>query len=196
MSEPLVLGAFVFEGFEVPERVTAGGSQRLVVHALPGGGRVVDAMGADEADISWAGIFSGAEAPDRARALDALRMAGGALPLVWGAAFYTVAIARFEAEFRSPWWVPYRIRCTVLRNEGAAPAGAMADLLAEPGPEADRATAAGYAGVADVGGADAQIAAAGVRLGSDEPAVAIEAAGVLARVSAARGYLGRAAAGS
>jgi len=84
-----------------------------VVQTLPGGGRVIDAMGQDDADISWAGILTGPDAASRARLLDSLRIAGDALPLVWDSFAYNVIIADITLEFRNPWWIPYRLRCVV-----------------------------------------------------------------------------------
>lgn len=55
MAGGLVLGPVVFQAFEVPERIRFGGKQRVAVHELFGGGRVVDAVGAEEGPIEWSG---------------------------------------------------------------------------------------------------------------------------------------------
>jgi hypothetical protein len=55
----LTLGGVPFQDFEVPEQIRFGGAQRLAVHELIGGGRVVDAPGDDAGEISFSGIFSG-----------------------------------------------------------------------------------------------------------------------------------------
>ena len=115
----LLLGPVVFQDFEVPSGVNFGGRQRLVMHRLPGGSRVIDALGRDDAQISFSGIFSGSDATLRARSLDQLRVAGIALPLTWDVLFYTVLISEFQASYRSSWWIPYRIVCTVLRDEAS-----------------------------------------------------------------------------
>ena len=96
------------------------GRQRLAVHGLPGGVRVIDALGRDDADIVWSGVFSGSDAAARARALDLMRAEGGFWPLTWDWFFYTVVIARFDADYTRSNWIPYRITCTVLRDETAA----------------------------------------------------------------------------
>jgi len=116
----LVLGPIVFRDFEVPSGINLGGRQRLVTHRLPGGARVVDALGRDDAEISFAGIFSGSDATLRARMLDELRADGSALPLTWDVFYYTVLIADFRADYRNGWWIPYRITCTVLQDEALA----------------------------------------------------------------------------
>jgi hypothetical protein len=58
----LTLGGVPFQDFEVPEQIRFGGSQRLAVHELIGGGRVVDALGDDAGEISFSGIFSSSDA--------------------------------------------------------------------------------------------------------------------------------------
>ncbi len=116
----LMLGQVAFEDFEVPSGITFGGAQQLAVHRLVGGSRVIDALGRDDAQITFSGIFSGADATWRARTLDDLRATGTALPLTWDVFFYTVIISRFQADYRNGWWIPYRIGCTVLRDEAAA----------------------------------------------------------------------------
>jgi len=144
----LLLGPVAFRDFEIPERVRFGGAQRLAVHRLPGGARVIDALGRDDAALSWEGIFSGADATDRARLLDLLRAEGGLLALTWDVFFYTVVIASFEADYRHGWWIPYRIACTVLRDEAQALASAAVSLAVAA--VADVAAAADYAGGAGV----------------------------------------------
>ena len=49
----------VFQDFELPSGINFGGRQRLALHRLPGGSRVIDALGRDDAQISFAGIFTG-----------------------------------------------------------------------------------------------------------------------------------------
>lgn len=128
MSDYLLLGPVLFQGFELPDRIGWGGTQRLSVHRLPGGTRVIDSLGRDDASITWSGIFAGPDAALRARLLDLLRADGGLLPLAWSSFVYTVAIARFHAEYATENWIPYRISCTVLRDEAEALVGAALSL--------------------------------------------------------------------
>ena len=116
----LLLGPIAFQDFEIPSGVNFGGRQRLALHRLPGGSRVIDALGRDDAQISFAGIFAGPNATQRARALDQLRVAGAALTLTWDVLFYTVLISNFYADYRNGWWIPYQIVCTVLEDEAWA----------------------------------------------------------------------------
>jgi hypothetical protein len=115
----VVLGPFLFSGFEVPEYIPFGGAQQMTVHKLPGGTRVVDLLGPDEHDIDWSGTMIDSLPDVRAQELDQMRVSGQSLPLVWGIHFYTVIIKSFEAEVHYG-LIKYRISCLVLRNEAAA----------------------------------------------------------------------------
>lgn len=175
-----VLGPVVFEAFEVPERISLGGRQRLAIHNLPGGGRVVDALGPEEAPMRWSGVFSGPHAAARVRTLERLRRSGAVLPLAWDGWRFTVVIQEFGAETASPWWIPYRIKLCVLR-EG--------DLVAaEPLPGVPSLAEAVALGAGP--GLDGRVAVASAGLGSADLAEAFGAAGSLARLVTARFYLG------
>jgi hypothetical protein len=214
----LTLGPVVFSGFEVPERISFGGKQRLAIHRLPGGGRVVDAMGHDEADVKWSGIFSGPDGVDRARMVDLLRAEGLPLPLFWDGFFYTVLISRFDAEYRNPYWVPYRITCAVVQDETQAAvqaavslaSDALGDLTAASGFGVNLAAAtealqvAGATTLGTAAYAQAQVAvaaglatisasmtAAASSLGSSDFPTVLNAAATLANGAAAQGYVAR-----
>lgn len=145
----LVLGPVAFSDFEIPERVEFGGAQQLAVHKLPGGLRVIDALGRDDHEITWSGIFAGPDATERARLLDLLRSQGAALPLTWDVFFYTVVICSFQADYRKAWWIPYRLTCTIVRDEAGAP-------IALPVAPVDQAVSdvETAAGLADAAGVD------------------------------------------
>jgi hypothetical protein len=115
----LVLGPVLFREFEVPSRINFGGRQRVAVHALPGGERVIDVLGRDDAQISFAGIFSGVDATLRARTLNELRSEGLPMALTWDVFFYTVIITELHADYHNGSWVPYHVVCTVLRDEAS-----------------------------------------------------------------------------
>lgn len=161
----LLLGPIAFQDFEVPSRITFGGAQRLAIHRLPGGARVIDALGRDDAELSFTGIFSGTDATLRARAIDELRSAGLPLPLTWNVFFYTVIIDTFEADYRTENWIPYRIRCTVLRDEASALIQPFVSLAA--------------AAYADIGAALAPAGAAGFDLSTARSAFADPNAAIL-----------------
>jgi hypothetical protein len=116
----LLFGPVLFQDFELPASITWGGAHSLAIHRLPGGARIIDAMGRDDADITWSGIFSGEDASFRARALDLMRAEGSVWPLTWDSFFYSAIIARLDIDHRRPNWLPYRISCTILRDEAAS----------------------------------------------------------------------------
>ena len=179
MAGGLMLGSVAFQAFEVPERLRFGGRQRLSVHILPGGGRVVDAMGADEGPLSWSGVFSGPDASARVRLLEGLRRDGLPLLLAWEGWRYTVVIETFDAEAMNPAWIPYKIKTCVV---------AVGDMqTAEPAPATatlDDASALGAGpGLTD------DIDQATAQLGSDDVGTVIAASGALARLVTARALL-------
>lgn len=116
MATSLSLGEVLFSDLEIPEHITFGGEQRLVVHELVGGTRIIDAMGRSDMPLEWSGWFMGSEALSRAQYLETQRITGTAVPLVWSELFYDVVIQRFEADFQREWMIPYRIVCTVVSN--------------------------------------------------------------------------------
>ena len=215
----LVLGPVGFSDFEVPDRISLGGTQKLAVHELPGGGRVIDVMGAQSADLSWSGVFSGADASDRVRLLDGVRLLGVTVPLSWDVFAYTVIIERLEVEYTSPWWIPYRLVCKVVEDPVADLLASGVTLLGDV--VSDLATAAGYfslggaqaavtvsgattqgsvANIAAVDavtsgrqGIDAQIGVVGATLGDGDLGDAVSSCGEMAGLGVARSYAGRAA---
>jgi hypothetical protein len=113
---PVTLGSFSFQKFEVPSAMPFGGDQALTTHKLIGGGRVVDAMGRDDIRLSWSGTFLSPDADRRARALDALRVAGAPLMLVWNTHRYQVVIQNFSPIYRRASEVPYKLTCEVIQD--------------------------------------------------------------------------------
>lgn len=157
----LVLGPVAFSDFEIPERVQFGGAQQLAVHKMPGGTRVIDALGPDGCEIRWRGIFAGPDATDRARLLDSLRVQGATLPLSWDVFLYSVVISSFDAEYRKNWWIPYRLSCTILQEDVGT---ALASLAVPPEQvSSDIDTAAGLASDAgmDLSAVESAVAASG-----------------------------------
>ena len=98
MSTPLdvlVLGGFVFTNFAVPETLPGGGKHQLHVHKLPGGDRVIDAMGPDDDDRNFEGLHVGSGALDEVLTLDQMRIAGAPLGYSNGAEARVVVISSF-----------------------------------------------------------------------------------------------------
>lgn len=112
----LNLGDFQFAGLEIPANIPFGGSQRLAVHKLIGGAKVVDAMGRDDKALTWSGFFMGSTAADRARYLDTLRVGGQQLTLTWSTFNYLVVVREFSAKFEKAYQIPYTITCEVVQD--------------------------------------------------------------------------------
>ena len=217
-QQTVLLGPVTLQGFEVPEQIMFGGGQRIAVHELIGGGRVIDTLGAAAEEIALGGIFSGPDAALRVQSLDAARILGTALPISWGDFAYTVIIAEFSTHYEKSWWIPYALRLVVVEDPVA--------LLVSVANQAalDFATGAGFAGSAGVttsgitvgvpasfapslAGLSQVMGAAGAELtgvstdltanmsaqaGAAAVMTAVQASGILANATAARGYLARA----
>ncbi len=215
----VLLGSVLLDGFEVSGSIFFGGAQALAVHKLPGGTRIIDAMGQDDGLISWRGILTGGDASQRARALDAIRVAGDVIPLAWDVFSATVIVSELKLEFCNSWWVPYQLSCTVVvGTQMAALADAAGNLLGDvlddlgvaglaPGvsealslvgaPGAMIAGSQAFAAAANaLNAASAGIttAIAGAEAGmnaADLPSL-VNSAGALASLTSAAGYVGRA----
>jgi len=166
----LTLGGISFQGFEVPASVCLAGKQRLAVHRLMSGAQIIDVLGRDEETVEWEGALSGSDASARACELDRLRLAGAPLTLSWDVFTFEILIAAFAADYRSPWWIPYSLSCTVVQDLSSPvgdPTVAIIDLIA-----GDVLAAGQYANVA---GFQASITAGGIVPGSAAYAVSLTA---------------------
>ncbi len=216
----LLLGNLILQDFECPAGLRFGGAQALAVHRLPGGARIIDAMGPDDADVTWRGFLSGPDACDRARQFDAMRISGAAASLAWNDFFLTVIVKSANFIFRSPWWIQYDIACTVFDDaliadttasvtanalilNDIASAGAWTNVAAASSalaaPNAMLAgTQANAAASAAIGvnqtAIEGAIAAADSAMASTDVGSLTSAAGILATTAAASGFIGRAAA--
>ncbi len=133
MADVLSLAGITFDDYSTPEEMMGGGNQAMVVHKLPGGARVIDTLGPDDANIVWSGFFFGANAYANALALDGIRAAGQVVPLTWGGQFRSVIVDNFIYRVkRMPNWVKYAISCTVYRNPmqgNLTPSTSSVDML-------------------------------------------------------------------
>jgi hypothetical protein len=156
----LLLDTIAFRDFEVASGVSFGGVQRIVQHELPGGVRIIDAMGDRPSQITISGTLSGSEATERARALTVLRSQGAVLPLTWDVFFYSVVVQSFQADFKSSFWIPFRLTCAVLRDEATALVAGVLSLAGSVLSDVGAAIAAAPSGV-DLSGPAAAVAAPG-----------------------------------
>lgn len=126
----LTLGGIVFQGFEVPDEIRGfGGEQMLVVNQLPGGRRIIDAMGPAEAPREWSGRFRGENALPRARALDALRKAGQRVTLSLGDIRETVTIHSFTYSVQRFYEVPYSISLEVVTDDTSSTTPTVDEMM-------------------------------------------------------------------
>lgn len=109
----VTLGPVRFYGLGKPKSMPIGGKQAITTHKMPGGARVMDAMGPDNADIAWSGYLDGINAGVTARTLDRLRQSGQAITLAWDVFSYQVLVSEFSCETQHiP--MPYKITCAVI----------------------------------------------------------------------------------
>ncbi len=163
---PLVIGGLVLEGHEVPARVSIGGAQAVTIHKTPGGGRIIDAMGADPGAIAWRGMFVGPDAAQRARQVDFMRQQGGPYALSFADYMFNVVVVHFEYDYQDQGAViSYRIRTEIVPDPDDLTGSASGVDLAMQGDLANaqvvlQAGAASVSRYAALGGAAA--AASGV----------------------------------
>ena len=121
--------SITLQDVELPQAVAWGGEQAMAVHQLIGGNRVIDALGAKPAPITWDGILFGQTAVERARYLDTVRQGGGAVVLTWDEFVYVGVVSRFAANYLQPWHVRYSITIEVMRDAASAQTSAPKESL-------------------------------------------------------------------
>jgi hypothetical protein len=130
---PIQLGSVGLSAFEVPSSVKFGGTQRVVVHRLYGGGRVVECLGPDPGEISFEGAFTGPDAARRARTVENMRVSGQPVWLTWDSFGFNVLVQTLAIDYRTPWWIGFHVVCVVASADGpgittlAAAAGQIAE---------------------------------------------------------------------
>jgi len=125
----VTLGPVVLQSIEVPDKIPVGGAHMLAVHKLPGGQRVLDAMGRDDADLAWSGILHGPIAESRMQLLDSVRQSGTPVQLTFGQSSFTVVVCKFMADYERANWIPYSVSCTVVQDNAAQFGSAPTSLL-------------------------------------------------------------------
>lgn len=122
------LGPIVLQEYEVPSSIRFGGSQRVAVRTLSGGGRAIEQLGPDDSEIQFDGVFSGPNAEIRAVVFDELRLSGQIVWLAWESFRRLVLVKTFVADYQSPWWIAYKVSCIVVQQ--ALPGISLAPILA------------------------------------------------------------------
>lgn len=109
-------GPFVFTDSEVPAHIASGGTQALSKDRLIGGRKIVHALGPDESDISFSGIFA-YQGTARSDFLDSVRRRGDVCTLTWDNRRMLVVIAQYTPDYHKPYLVGYSITFCVISNE-------------------------------------------------------------------------------
>ncbi|WP_460528802.1 hypothetical protein [Chitinimonas naiadis] len=131
------LGAFTFTDLEIPEELAIAREQKLVVHDLVGGGRVVDAMGTQLKPIEWTGWLLGKDAFDRAKQLAAMCEAGQVVALDAGRIGAKVIVQTFTYRFQTFYKIPYSITVLPLPPAASAKAASVNQAIDEDMDEAE-----------------------------------------------------------
>ena len=109
-------GPFVFTESEVPAHIASGGTQALSKDRLIGGRKIVHALGPDESDISFSGIFA-YQGTARSDFLDSVRRRGDVCTLTWDNRRMLVVISQYTPDYHKPYLVGYSITFCVVSNE-------------------------------------------------------------------------------
>ena len=154
----VTLGPVQFQGIEVPPHINLGGEQGLVVHQLLGGARVVQALGRNDADLTWSGYLEGPYAESRANELDSLRQSGQELTLAFGQQSFSVVVRRFSATYKRRNWIPYSLTCLVVQDNAMAAAPGTPSLLDTLNNDLNSAAGFNVSAAATTAISDAQVA--------------------------------------
>lgn len=119
----LSLGGVEFQGFELPQEISLGGSHAGKLWKLPGGARIFDAQGPDDAPIKWSGRFRGGDALSRAVALDTMRRSGGQVQFSVLGLSYSVYIKSYSFNPKHAFEIPYTVELEVIRDQGQGVGG-------------------------------------------------------------------------
>jgi hypothetical protein len=125
----ITIGPISLTDFEIPQSVRFGGRHRLTIHSLSDGRRIVEKLGPDDSDIQFQGTFSGPTAETRVRAFDNLRLSGELVWLTWQSFSRQVIVKSFVATYKTPWWIPYQVSCTVV-NQARSTSSPVINLAA------------------------------------------------------------------
>jgi len=112
----VTLGGYTFSSWGVPEHISGGGKQRLAVHRLIGGARVIDVMGWDAGQIQFSGRLRGAGADIDIRLLETLARSGVPAIFSYWTNRYQVLVASLTWQFERYYEITYKIVLEVLAD--------------------------------------------------------------------------------
>ena len=118
-DQSISIGPVLLDGWEIPEKVTWGGAQRMTVHKQVGGRRTIDVMGQDHSEVSWSGRFLSQDAAFRADQLDLIRCSGVPVDVVFAGRYYAAVISNFVAEQITQFHIHYQISFTIQADESS-----------------------------------------------------------------------------
>ncbi|WP_075595566.1 hypothetical protein [Novacetimonas hansenii] len=109
-SAPVTIGDLTLTGMEVPDLIRDGGSQQVAVHKLPGGNKIIDAVGNDPDRLELSGRFVGPTAYERALSLKSMRIAGQPVQFTGAGLSLLVKIVQYSFDYQNKGIViPYRL---------------------------------------------------------------------------------------
>ncbi|MFT9166051.1 MAG: hypothetical protein ABF504_13345 [Komagataeibacter saccharivorans] len=149
-SAPVTIGGLTLTGMEVPQVIRDGGTQQVAIHRLPGGNRIIDAVGNDPDRLELQGTFVGPTAIERAMVLKQMRIAGVPVAFAGAGLSLMVRIVQYAFDYAHKGVViPYRL---VLEQppQVAAASGGVSGLSALVGSDAASALSGLSGTLADV----------------------------------------------
>jgi len=120
----LSLGDIKFSGVEVPDRIMLGGNQRLAIHEVPGGGRIIEALGSQPGALVFEGRFLGENAFSKAKQVDGLRIIGAPVRFSGLGSTFPVIISSFEYAYENQGYV-CRYRLSLERFHDKVPVNSL-----------------------------------------------------------------------
>lgn len=184
---PMILDGITFSGHEVPASIRIGGRQAVILHRLPGGGRLFDIMGPDEDGIAWDGLLVGPGAARKASLLAAMRRAGEVRSLSFADFVLNIVIVHFEFGYQAQGAIlPYRLRAEIIPDDQDP--DSVGDTMRSGLPSSDLAL------VSDL--LNAGIMAAGTYASLTVPSAQLEIATLSGQLGNASASLAAASAGS
>lgn len=154
-SAPVTIGGLTLTGMEVPRLIRDGGTQQVAIHRLPGGGRIMDAVGNDPDRLELEGTFVGPTALGRARALKQMRVAGAPVAFSGAGLSLMVRIVQYSYDYQQKGTViPYRLVLEQPPQAATSGAGtsALSALVGADGASALSGVSGALADVATIAG--------------------------------------------
>ncbi|WP_019091759.1 hypothetical protein [Komagataeibacter europaeus] len=150
-SAPVTIGSLTLTGMEVPNLIRDGGTQQVAVHKLPGGGKIIDAVGNDPDRLELSGTFVGPTAYERALLLKSMRVAGQPVQFTGAGLSLLVKIVQYSYDFQQKGIViPYRLVLEQPPQTGATASGNSSALSALIGSDAASVVSSITGAVSDV----------------------------------------------